>query len=75
MNKTAVILPVFRDFMIKERRQVAVKVFVKNLISKYERYIAEILRDDFKQSNYGEVPLPFVVLRRLYFRGFKRCCS
>jgi len=27
--------------------------------------IAEILRGDFKQSEYGEVILPFVVLRRL----------
>ena len=27
--------------------------------------IAEILRGDFKQSEYGKVVLPFVVLRRL----------
>ena len=27
--------------------------------------IAEILRGDFKQSEYGKVILPFVVLRRL----------
>ena len=27
--------------------------------------IAEILRGDFKQSEYGKVILPFIVLRRL----------
>jgi len=27
--------------------------------------IAEILRGDFKQSEYGKVVLPFVVMRRL----------
>ena len=27
--------------------------------------IAELLRGDFKQSEYGKVILPFVVLRRL----------
>ncbi len=38
--------------------------------------IAEILRGDFKQSEYGKVVLPFVVLRRLdcsWSRQRRRC--
>src|SRR5205085_11720968 len=37
---------------------------VQNL-SSFAWSIAEILRGDFKQSEYGKVILPFVVLRRL----------
>lgn len=37
---------------------------VQNL-SGFAWSIAEILRGDFKQSEYGKVILPFVVLRRL----------
>ena len=37
---------------------------VQNL-SAFVWLIAEILRGDFKQSEYGKVVLPFVVLRRL----------
>jgi type I restriction enzyme M protein len=37
---------------------------VQNL-SSFSWSIAEILRGDFKQSEYGKVILPFVVLRRL----------
>ncbi len=37
---------------------------IKNL-SSFAWSIAEILRGDFKQSEYGKVILPFVVLRRL----------
>ena len=36
----------------------------KNL-SSFAWSIAEILRGNFKQSDYGKVILPFVVLRRL----------
>lgn len=28
-------------------------------------FIAELLRGDFKQSEYGKVILPFIVLRRM----------
>ncbi|MFZ1992126.1 MAG: type I restriction-modification system subunit M N-terminal domain-containing protein, partial [Alphaproteobacteria bacterium] len=34
-------------------------------LSSFTWSIAEILRGDFKQSEYGKVVLPFVVLRRL----------
>jgi type I restriction enzyme M protein len=34
-------------------------------LSSFAWSIAEILRGDFKQSDYGKVILPFVVLRRL----------
>ncbi|MFO7724702.1 MAG: type I restriction-modification system subunit M N-terminal domain-containing protein, partial [Oceanipulchritudo sp.] len=34
-------------------------------LSSFSWSIAEILRGDFKQSEYGKVILPFVVLRRL----------
>ena len=34
-------------------------------LSSFVWSIAEILRGDFKQSEYGKVVLPFVVLRRL----------
>ncbi len=34
-------------------------------LSSFTWSIAEILRGDFKQSEYGKVILPFVVLRRL----------
>src|SRR5215208_6431773 len=34
-------------------------------LSAFAWSIAEILRGDFKQSEYGKVILPFVVLRRL----------
>jgi type I restriction enzyme M protein len=34
-------------------------------LSSFAWSIAEILRGDFKQSEYGKVILPFVVLRRL----------
>ncbi|HBD9264178.1 TPA: type I restriction-modification system subunit M N-terminal domain-containing protein, partial [Legionella pneumophila] len=37
---------------------------IQNL-STFSWSIAEILRGDFKQSEYGKVILPFVVLRRL----------
>jgi type I restriction enzyme M protein len=37
---------------------------IKNL-SAFVWSIAETLRGDFKQSEYGKVILPFVVLRRL----------
>ena len=37
---------------------------VQNL-SAFVWSIAEILRGDFKQSEYGKVVLPFVVMRRL----------
>jgi type I restriction enzyme M protein len=37
---------------------------VQNL-SSFVWSIAEILRGDFKQSEYGKVILPFVVMRRL----------
>ena len=37
---------------------------VQNL-SAFVWSIAEILRGDFKQSEYGKVILPFVVMRRL----------
>lgn len=37
---------------------------IKNL-SSFVWSIAETLRGDFKQSEYGKVILPFVVLRRL----------
>lgn len=40
------------------------KVQVQNL-SSFVWSIAEILRGDFKQSEYGKVILPFVVMRRL----------
>lgn len=36
-----------------------------NSLSSFTWSIAEILRGDFKQSEYGKVILPFVVLRRL----------
>lgn len=36
-----------------------------NTLSSFTWSIAEILRGDFKQSEYGKVILPFVVLRRL----------
>jgi type I restriction enzyme M protein len=36
-----------------------------NTLSAFTWSIAEILRGDFKQSEYGKVILPFVVLRRL----------
>lgn len=36
-----------------------------NNLSSFVWSIAEILRGDFKQSEYGKVILPFVVLRRL----------
>ena len=36
-----------------------------NTNSSFVWAIAEILRGDFKQSEYGKVVLPFVVLRRL----------
>jgi type I restriction enzyme M protein len=36
-----------------------------NSLSSFTWSIAEILRGDFKQSDYGKVILPFVVLRRL----------
>jgi type I restriction enzyme M protein len=36
-----------------------------NNLSSFTWSIAEILRGDFKQSEYGKVILPFVVLRRL----------
>ncbi len=35
------------------------------ILSSFAWSIAEILRGDFKQSEYGKVVLPFVVLRRL----------
>ncbi|MGE3798936.1 MAG: type I restriction-modification system subunit M N-terminal domain-containing protein, partial [Thermomicrobiales bacterium] len=34
-------------------------------LSSFVWSIAEILRGDFKQSEYGKVVLPFVVMRRL----------
>jgi type I restriction enzyme M protein len=34
--------------------------------------IAEILRGDFKQSEYGKVVLPFVVLRRWLHRASQK---
>ena len=40
--------------------------------------IAEILRGDFKQSEYGKVILPFIVLRRLdclLEASKRRCCT
>lgn len=38
--------------------------------------IAEILRGDYKQADYGKVILPLVVLRRLdcVLSPYKRCC-
>ncbi len=36
-----------------------------NNLSSFTWSIADILRGDFKQSEYGKVILPFVVLRRL----------
>ena len=42
----------------------AVREHIKNLDG-FVWSIAEILRGDFKQSEYGKVVLPFVVLRRL----------
>lgn len=36
-----------------------------NVLANFVWQIAEILRGDFKQSEYGKVILPFVVLRRL----------
>ena len=38
---------------------------VKNLGGGFVWLIAEILRGDFKQSEYGKVILPLIVLRRL----------
>ena len=38
---------------------------LKNNMSAFVWSIAELLRGDFKQSEYGKVILPFVVLRRL----------
>jgi type I restriction enzyme M protein len=35
------------------------------VLSNFVWQIAETLRGDFKQSEYGKVILPFVVLRRL----------
>src|SRR6056297_3140784 len=42
----------------------ATKAKVQNL-SSFVWSVAEILRGDFRQSEYGRVVLPFVVLRRL----------
>jgi type I restriction enzyme M protein len=50
----------------KERRHpVADKAQKIQGLSSFAWSIAEILRGDFKQSEYGKVILPFVVLRRL----------
>ena len=46
------------------QRDQAPKLRVQNL-STFVWSIAEILRGDFKQSEYGKVILPFVVLRRM----------
>ena len=37
--------------------------------------IADLLRGDYKQSDYGKVILPLTVLRRLDFRRYQRRSS
>ena len=56
---------VIHDWIIKLSAGDAVSQDKINTLSSFTWSIAEILRGDFKQSEYGKVILPFVVLRRL----------
>ena len=50
---------------IEVKRQVSTPIMTQQELSSFIWSVADLLRGDYKQSDYGKVILPFTVLRRM----------